>query len=578
MLTPWDLSKTPTTNDRVAKLGFGVGGRAVAISTFDTEAPKAINADGVGHPVSSRARFEPDNWVFLDHGGVDRVWSIRHIVDHENPSSSAAHRSTIGVNQKKRMCWFLDQDLEWGVEIKEVGPPIPKGRGFNGAGFLSSLYGRISKGGNFKKQGQSGATFIFPATQTASNQATAPKRATRCLNTNMRGGFFTDGKYVAQLRQLFYMMPLSVPPAPGPRHVPVETESNFSNKGLGGGFNSQRGVQGEGRGGYSQSQSIQGPVHQTEGQRQNELIARDRAATQETSVMEKSGGSDSDCMVDRRMAALRGDILFDVRGKGSALAYEDVMPARGEDAYYGAHFLGIPSSWGPKYVPAEDVSSDQPILETPDAERGIRPFIYLPKDYKTPPPCQVGPHFDPTSPSYSVAGVLPPAPSGDTGEWIPALPLVDKAWAAADFPPGEVYYDFGDTPIPSMEGDVRFEILVPYVLPTNLASDEQMDFQLSYKVVQGPAETAGETWTVIKKSITAGDNPTSAHQVLMLRFELTPLHLGGPGRMGGGRIHWYLFRRSDDTADDKTFRMVGAVQGAYSPASSRRRMALAGVK
>lgn len=591
MLTPWDRSFAPKRNDRIAKLGLGGGTRAVAIIGFDPETNKQSLADGWDHPLASRARLEPDNWVFLDHGGIDKVWAHRYVVDHENHSASIKHRSTIGVNQKGKMCWGYSQDLEWYVEIEEVGPPIPKGREFDGAGFIGSQSGGPRVGGagfaaigigspnslmgvagKLKEGGPLGMvpvklTGITKAIKAAdrkdviteSSQAAKPKRATRCLNNNQRGGYVTDGKLVYQLRQLFHCVPFEKPKPKKPEFEPVETESKFKSRNPGQG----------GAGGYGKHPGqIEDRFFSTQDQH-----LRDLASMKETVAIEQSGGPDGDCMVDRAMAALRGDVLFDVLGFASALAYSDIFPPEEGDPYAGAHWLGEPSSRGPKHVPAEDISSDQPILESPNAQKGIRVYVRIPRGTGTPPSCQINTDLDPTNGGFGSTGHVPP-PGTDPGAWRPPLPFNDNGMTKYEFTAGFLTYVHERLPVPMGSPDMRLEILIPYTLPVNLAGGTQMDFRLFWK----PSITAGDsfptTWNEITKPILPGSNPASAEQLRWLRFEIPRVALAARG--GGGQIDVWFMRRSDDSATGKAFLMAGDIHFAFAPFEGGKRYGLAG--
>lgn len=623
MLTPWDRSIGPRTNDRVAKLGIGAGTNLISVASFDTVANRISLAN------NQRARFEPDNYVYLDHGGLDKVWAHRDIVDHENTSASIKHRSDIVVNQKKKMCWAYKQDLQWVVEVKEIGAPIPKGREFDGAGFIGTARGGPSlKAANIGLGSAQGAvmagvpsvisskafggrigmppvklTGITKQPKGGKNQPVETPsnskaiRAVLALNNNQRGGFFTDGKGVGQTAQLWHFMPIK-PPKPKrpdtptghspPRHS--DTPTGSGDAGLdsyeqrveearrkqqerlrNGGGGSRLPLDPSGFGGYLETTEEFGGY--LDGDRER----RDQGGDVDTTTLEQSGGPDGDCMVERQMAALRGDVIFDMGGKPSHLAMEEVAAAMSDEAYYGGFILRRPSPLGPKYFPAEDKTSDQPILDRPprmEGQYGIRPWVKIPKNTGTPPQCEVQPHFDPASPAYGTTGVIPPYHTGagaDAGVYRPPSVLVHRAMAIYEFKPGYVT-SIGDSIIlPSTRTDMRFMVEVPYQLPANLAGAEAMDFRFYYKVVSGLEQTVGDTWTEFTRSITASDNPATADQVKCLRFEIPPIRFSKLGG-GGGRIHYRFMRRSDDTAGaaGRKFWLVGNIQSSYSPALSQR--------
>lgn len=605
----WDVSNRPSTNDRLAKLGgSGAVSRGLAIADFNPETNEIEVASGFGRSGFSMGRFEPDNWVFLDHGGLDKVWASRWIADHENTSGSRKHRSGIVVNQKETMLWAYTQDQWAVVKIKDLAPPIPKGREFNGAGFLSSLFGGSTGGftgtgssgivplAQPGKSSKSGAAFIFPKQERAGSKFTpvetesnqGPKRATLTFNTNQRGGYFSDLKGIAQTPQLFHMMPIN----PGELDKAPVSSAKHGNKNYGSALaeakrkkadsdsRQQRGLgSGGGTGGATWYEKVFGQVFNDPDERgyllDGDREKRDKAPTQEAEATEESGGPDGDGEVERQMAALRGDVIFDMDGRPAHLAMQYMIAAIGDDAYRGGLWLYEPNPLPPHYLPADDKSSDQPKFERPPqmpGQYGIRPWVKIPKNTGVPPGCQVQPHFDPAGDSYGTTGVLPSWSTGtgaDAGMYRPPLPLVDRAMATYDFPSGFITGIGGGFVIPSTRMDIRHTVEVPYVLPSNLAGAEVMEFRLFWKVVSGFGQTAGETWNELTAHLTAGDNPATAHQVKCLKFEIPPLYLSRMGG-GGGRLHYRFVRRSDDSATGKSFRLVGNIQSSFSPVHSSR--------
>lgn len=568
----WDCSEQPNTNDRLAKLGRSFhAARGVAIAGVDKKTNIPLAAYGFDGTAFSAGQMEPDNWVFLDHGGKDKVWAHRGISDHENGSWTIAERSDIVVNQKRKMCYGYRKDKDWVVEIEKIGAPVQKERAFNGAGFLPGLYGGTQKDGGFRAKGKSGASFTYPVPQAHISKfkdvetgTKKPIRAVVANNIAQNGGYLTDGLEVGQFHQLFGLMPVPEAP-PGPQFHDVETGSKSAYRPAGG----QTGSAYRPAGG--QTGSAYRPGGETVAGRENKPRNETVAGTmqQGSEPIRKSGGKDSDCMVKVRMAALRGNVWFDVAGKASHLAIEDSSPARADDPYYGHLWPGPPAPRGPQYVPAEDQSNDQPRLPTPEAPYGLRPVVYIPRATGMPPTCEVQPHFDTVTPTYSTAGVLPPAHTGgsaDAGEWVPPSVVVGKAGAVYDFKAGKLTAVFDSVVIPSTYTDMRFFVEVPYQIPVAIGGGDQMDFRLFYKVVSGPGQLAGDNWTEVTKMLGPGDNPLNADQVKKMVFEIPPVRLGVNG--GGGRIHYRFMRRSDDSSAE-TFRVVGNLQHSYAPASSR---------
>jgi len=571
----WDCSKGPTTNDRLLKLGASAEGiRGVAISAFDSESKETRLTYGMNGAAFALGRLDPDNWAPLDHGGIDLTWAIRLSDDHENPVTSLKHRSTIHVNQKKKMCWSYSQDLEWTIEIEEVGPPIPKGRDFNGAGFLSSLYGTIKKTTRTGKA-TVGATFRFPdfkPVETKSNQAAGKFRGTRCINLGQRGGFMTDGEHVCQIRQFMFMMPIGAPPkrrSPGQLQEDFEIERDARRRGAAGGS-------------YSGTDYVPGGATYNPNHPQNKpldtglKVPGKNLSGIPNLQLNDAGGADKGCMVTRWQAAHRGDMIWDLGGYATNFAIVDVIEHESEDIFTGAFFLGRPSPRGPKYFPADDSSSDQPILEDPRSDRGLRPYVKIPRETGTPPPCQIKPDLDPTNGGYSTSGTIPPAAVSDAGEWRPPLPFNNNGMTMYEFTAGFISYVNERIPMPMSSPDAHLEILVPYLLPVNLAGGTQMNFRLFWKPSVTPGQEFPTTWSELTKSITPGDNPVSANQLKWLRFEIPSLGLGATG-LGGGQIDVWFMRRSDDSATGKAFLMAGDLRYARAYTRTGKRLAFSGV-
>lgn len=574
----WDLSNFPSTNDRRAKLGRSqLGAHAMAIAGFDDETKIARFGYGFEGPLSF-APMEPDNHVYLEHGLGDNVWAHRDIVDHENGSWTLAERSDIVVNQKKMMCWSYKKDMQWVVEIEEIGAAVPKGREFNGAGFLPSLYanGRTSSG--FTKKGLSGATFIFPnrtakgfefgPVETKSNQGKRKIRAVLAFNLNQRGGYMTDGLRVTQFHHFGFAMPRPKPP-PKPRFPNVETPSN-----QGGSYRPGGGPTGTpyvpGGGSYNPNDP------QNKARDTGLKLPPGAEHKPGTVAFDQSGGPDSDCMVEPWVGAARPDIWWDVEGHAASFAFTDEKPPRGEDLYEGVFILSTPSPRHPKYRPAEDQSTDQPILEHPDAPEGLRPAVWLPRETGTPTGCKIGPDLDPDG-NYATTGHVPPAAATDSGEWRPPLPTNDNGATKYEFTAGFISYVLERLPMPMSSPEARLEILVPYTIPVNLAGGTQMDFRLFWKPSLAPGQDFPTTWTEITKSLVAGENPTGPQQLRWLRFEIPQIGLAYLDGAGGGQIDVWFMRRSDDTATGKAFLMAGDIRFARAPIGSTRRVPLAGV-
>jgi hypothetical protein len=578
----WDLSNFPTTNDRRAKLGRSqLGAHAMAIAGFDDETKIARLGYGFEGPLSF-APMEPDNYVYLEHGPGDNVWAHRDIVDHENHSATIAERSDIVVNQKKRMCWSYKKDMQWVVEIEDIGAPIPKGREFNGAGFLPSLYANGRSSSGFTKKGLSGASFIFPKrtakgfefgpVETKSNQAKGKIRAVLAFNINQRGAYMTDGLRVVQFHHFGFAMPRSKPP-PKPRFEPVETPSN-----QGGSYRPGGGPTGSpyvpGGGSYNPNDP------QNKARDTGLKVPPGAEHKPGTITFEKSGGPDSDCMVEPWVGANRPDVWWDVEGKDAAFAFVDERPPRGEDLYEGAFIVATPSPRHPKYRPAEDQSTDQPILEHPDATWGLRPAVWLPRETGVPPSCQLNSDIGHADGSYSTAGHAPPASTGggaDAGEWSQPVPINDNGMTKLEFTAGYLTYVKERIPMPMSSPESRLEILIPYTIPVNLAGGTQMDFRLFWKPSLAPGQDFPTEWTEMTKSITAGDNPTGTQQLRWLKFEIPRIGLAYLGGAGGGQIDVWFMRRSDDTAAGKAFLLAGAIRFARAPITSTKRLALSGV-
>ena len=544
----WDMSSAPTSNQRVAKLGFGAGSRGIAIIAYDPETGRITLADGLANGRSLRAQDEPDNWMLRDYGGRDRVWSMRMIVEHENPSAKKSHRSTMWINQGKKQCWGYSQDAFWLVDLGAADPI-----GINGAGFLRNVFsgggakitqvdGRpaigigsvnslmaiaasLRKGGplGMKPVKLTGITKEKPRNPSEIQREDVitgtgkGMRAALAFNTNMRGGYYTDGKRAAQLRHIFHMMP------------------NFAGGDTG---------------------DVGQDAHRGGG----------------TVAQEMSGGG-GDCGVQKWQGAIRADALFDVEGIPSNLAWLPAKQIMGHNPYTGAHFLSDVAQKMPGYYPAEDKTSDQPILPGPRAQAGIWVVIYLGEDGNTPPPCTKTTHLNPSDGTGASTGHVPPArtgPTADLGMWRPPVPLNDNGMTRAVFPSGFLTYTTGRILLPIGDVNLEYDMIVPYTLPSGLAGGTSADFRLFYKVTLSASQDVPTEWVEITKKITAGINPPTANTVQFMHFRIPGINLQSLGGAGGGHVDWWLLRRSDDTATGKEVRIAGLPRFGKVTSGARR--------
>lgn len=533
MSVRWDMSSAPNSNQRVAKLGYGAGSRGVAIIAYDPESGRITLADGQSNARSLRAQDEPDNWIPREYGGRDKVWSIRLIVEHENPSAKKSHRSTMWINQGKHQCWGYSQDAFWLVDLGAVDPI-----GINGAGFLRNVFsgggskitqaeGRPAIGigsvnslmaiaASLRKGGQLGMkpvklTGITKEKPKNPNDVQREEvitgggkgmRAALAFNTNMRGGYYTDGKRAAQLRHIFHMMPVFAGGDSGDR------------KGSSGG----------------------------------------------TQTQEMSGGKGAGCGVQKWQGAIRADALFDVEGIPSNLAWLPAKQIMGPNPYTGAHFLSDVAQKLPGYFPAEDETSDQPILPGPRASAGIWVVIYLGEDGHTPPSCTKTTHLNPADGTGAATGHVPPARTGasaDLGMWRPPVPLNDNGMTRAVFPSGFLTYTSGRVLLPIGDVNLEYDMLVPYTVPVGLAGGTSADFRLFYKITLSASQDVPTSWVEVTKKITAGTNPPTPNTVQFMHFRIPGVNLSSLGGAGGGHIDWWLMRRSDDSATGKEIRIAG---------------------
>jgi hypothetical protein len=183
-LTFWDLSESPTTNDRIKKLGAELASRAQALADYDEKAHVGKYADalqpdrGQNQPVVTLRLFEPDNWVPRLHEengrGKDSVWALRFISDHSNYAKERECRSTMVIDQdEKAQSWAWLSDVTWLVDL---GTSVEDNElAFNGAGFLTMLY---ATGKPIKK------------------------RAALAINMAGNAGFLTQGTAIGQLQHV----------------------------------------------------------------------------------------------------------------------------------------------------------------------------------------------------------------------------------------------------------------------------------------------------------------------------------------------------------------------------------------
>ena len=110
-----DYSEAPDINDRKKKAGASQSQIFAAVDSYDVKTGKRIVKDGLfNNGEDSKVRMEFDNVVYNRHTGEfldDRNWSIRLIVDQDNPHDGGGglepntiatkNRSTLFINQKK---------------------------------------------------------------------------------------------------------------------------------------------------------------------------------------------------------------------------------------------------------------------------------------------------------------------------------------------------------------------------------------------------------------------------------------------------------------------------------------------
>jgi hypothetical protein len=200
-----DLSEDPTDNsDKEKKLGKGDSSHAIAFRAFDVDKQRVDLADGwTGEKptgVSSRGRFEPDNWVLRMHSkkgqnNRDNVWAIRLQVDHKEKAAERKHRSTIWVDNCEQQNWAWSQDALW--VIKRTTSVKHEEIMFDDAGFLPQI----------KKKDKKGNT----------------NRDVLALNVSKQGGWTTDG---SQLGQLWHVLSFCPSSGPGMTSTCAEAREN----------------------------------------------------------------------------------------------------------------------------------------------------------------------------------------------------------------------------------------------------------------------------------------------------------------------------------------------------------------
>jgi len=195
MLSLWDISKKPTTNDRDKKAGSGMALKGGAIAEVDENSNSKKMVDGITEvdgksppELTSLILMEPDNWVLRFHEtegkGVKSNWAVRLIADHHNFSTECEQRSTMVVDQAgddETISWAFVQDQWWLVNLNT--PVNAKELVFNGAGFLAMLY---------------------PDAELSEADYT---RCALALNMAGNAGYLTQGTLIGQLDHVLVLVP-----------------------------------------------------------------------------------------------------------------------------------------------------------------------------------------------------------------------------------------------------------------------------------------------------------------------------------------------------------------------------------
>jgi hypothetical protein len=113
LLVMVDLSKMPKTNDREAKLGGNESSRGGTILAVGQS--KRVIHDGYVNSKKGEntdQQFEPDNWPWMRYligGSLDRLHSLRMIVDQTNRHDGAGAPGPFDEVQSTRSTMFIDQ-------------------------------------------------------------------------------------------------------------------------------------------------------------------------------------------------------------------------------------------------------------------------------------------------------------------------------------------------------------------------------------------------------------------------------------------------------------------------------------
>lgn len=522
MLAFWDVS-LGHSNNRGTKLGSKDSVTGVAIYQRDNTTSKSKLATGVTRRTNSRHSLEPDNWVLRLHTpdghGYDNTWDVRLIAEHENKASGRKHRSTIWINQCPDQCWAWSQDFVW---VKKLTAPVFDAElSFDGGGFLRSVY--------------------------SDDVATEDARGCAMLNISKRGFYVTDGGCASQGWHIFSMRCRHVkapPPEPtGGDHAPVATPDasgrlpNPPFDLFGQPIPVPPGGGGGGGGGGA------GTV--------------DTVVEEPVTTVETPKGC---CDVKRTQLALRGDVNFHMTDDMVHIAMGPGYPTYGCIAT-GWHWKGAPSPEPPAEELADDPSSNQEILPR-SLEKGLRPLVLVPEQMQS---TDVA-----TGPFYQYGGLPYPAGHGDP---IPTFLSSggggggSGGGAAGIFKNGVLTGEPILVQLPHAAGVQDLYVALEYYLSDLLAMGTQMDFELHYKVFQ-PGRPAPGGWTLLSKSITDDDNPSSVTDLSQLVFRIQNVHAGLA--RGGYLYAWFYRKGATDTSAKDWIQVGNAIGRGRTPGEALR--------
>lgn len=503
MLRLWDMSQINGKNNRKLKIGSGDVSQAVALATFDFVNASGVIAVGVPNGANSKRIFEPDNFVLRLHS--KRGAGVDGVWAIRN---QVDHEPKTSSDQRThRSTIWVDQgspqNWAWSQDLMWVKYCTEDGAPITDPEIHFDGDGMLKDFlSNFQGKG-------------------SKRRAALMLNISKQGGGITDGGFSASIwhtNVISESRDARLPPRLKVRTDPVTgAKVTFLDPG---------GTQ-----------------------------AQKPASQPATKPSEATAG----------VGALRGDVKFAMGPHLVSLAVAEPPALPDEDfgtAYHGWMHIdklkkkdGTELSQPPDRDTAEDPSSNQPIKD-PEEDKALWVHILQPRSTAGSPENPMPEPFAGSTTAY-------PTISGDSGANSIAVPQMDGGFFNMLFEPGKISSVTNSMAIPENYSDMDAVLSMNWKTSGIVSSAGTFDFQFAFRVYANDEDADPADWTNLAFSLGESDMPISTSNVKT--FTIRIFSLGVTGGKGGGRVAWFLQRRSDDTAPE-TFKMVGTMKHSFIPA------------